>query len=341
MASTMSSRPSYYDALGVSPAATQDEIAHAFRHAMGLFGAHSAAMAAQVAIAFETLRSPERRRTYDEARGLKRGAAADAAPMALSFRISAQPPAAEPHVEPAPEPSRASFIASSLLEIARPVDVNPSRRPAVQADTAPVEAAPASLWQGDPDQAEDRPIDWKRPVVAVGAVVLAAGLVGALAGVWVKGDVQGQAAVTTALPPAKPSVQAAVQTGPAVATEAAAPLQPRLRKPRPQRAVTEAPALAAVPQAADDGAAPPLASDAAADPLAPQPDSAIEAVAAAGLPMASRLVARTIDRIGYACGEVASTSAVDGSAGVYKVTCTSGRSYRAAPVHGRYRFRRW
>ena len=57
--------------------------------------------------------------------------------------------------------------------------------------------------------------------------------------------------------------------------------------------------------------------------------------------MATTLVARTIERIGYSCGQVASTSAVEGAAGVYKVTCTSGQTYRAAPVHGRYRFRRW
>jgi hypothetical protein len=53
------------------------------------------------------------------------------------------------------------------------------------------------------------------------------------------------------------------------------------------------------------------------------------------------VVARTIDRIGYSCGGVASTSPVEGEApGVFKVTCTSGQSYQAKPVNGRYRFRR-
>jgi hypothetical protein len=59
------------------------------------------------------------------------------------------------------------------------------------------------------------------------------------------------------------------------------------------------------------------------------------------MPLSNALIARTIGRIGYSCGEVASTSAVDGSPGVFKVTCTSGQSYRAAPVRGRYHFRRW
>ena len=64
-------------------------------------------------------------------------------------------------------------------------------------------------------------------------------------------------------------------------------------------------------------------------------------LAAASLPLPNRVIARTIRQIGYSCGEVAATSPIEGEApGVYKVTCTSGQSYRAAPVRGRYRFRR-
>lgn len=72
MASTISSRPSHYDALGLSPAASQDEIAKAFGKAMGLFGARSAGAAARLGMAFETLRNPEKRRAYDESIGLGR-----------------------------------------------------------------------------------------------------------------------------------------------------------------------------------------------------------------------------------------------------------------------------
>jgi hypothetical protein len=63
--------------------------------------------------------------------------------------------------------------------------------------------------------------------------------------------------------------------------------------------------------------------------------------APAAMPLPDSVVARTIGRIGYACGEVASTTAVDGAPGVFKITCTSGHSYRAAPVRGRYHFKRW
>jgi hypothetical protein len=69
------------------------------------------------------------------------------------------------------------------------------------------------------------------------------------------------------------------------------------------------------------------------DPLAPAPE-------AASMPLPNRVIARTIERIGYACGAVASTTAVEGASGVFKVSCTSGQTYQAAPVRGRYRFRR-
>jgi hypothetical protein len=59
---------------------------------------------------------------------------------------------------------------------------------------------------------------------------------------------------------------------------------------------------------------------------------------AASLPLSNRVIARTIERIGYRCGDVASTSQILGKA--FTVTCTSGHSYRAAPVRGRYHFRR-
>lgn len=261
--------------------------------------------------------------------------------MAVSFRISARPVSAEPHVESAPEPAPASFIASTLREIARPVDVAPSPRPVAQPD--PLPAPP--LQAQEIAEADERPIEWKKPAVAIGAVLVAAGLVGAFAGVSVKGDEQGQAAVTTALPAAKPRPPVATPGTAAVPVSVEKPLATAERPMRARPAAVHAERVAPqAPASAEEAQAVPaeaLSEQPAADPLAPQADSSIENVAAAGLPLASKLVARTIDHIGYACGEVASTTAVDGAVGVYKVTCTSGQSYRAAPVHGRYRFKRW
>lgn len=75
-----------------------------------------------------------------------------------------------------------------------------------------------------------------------------------------------------------------------------------------------------------------------ADTLAPEPTPA--PMVAASMPLPHRTVARTLDRIGYRCGTVTSTTPVDGSSGVYKVNCTSGQSFQAKSVNGRYRFRR-
>ena len=62
-------------------------------------------------------------------------------------------------------------------------------------------------------------------------------------------------------------------------------------------------------------------------------------VVPATMPLPHRVVAQTIERIGYACGDVASTTAGD-KAGEFTVTCTSGQAYQATPVRGRYHFRR-
>jgi hypothetical protein len=76
----------------------------------------------------------------------------------------------------------------------------------------------------------------------------------------------------------------------------------------------------------------------AAPELAAADTPAAPAVAAS-LPLPNNVIARTIERIGYSCGDVVSATAVEG--GAYKVACSSGQSYQARPVRGRYHFRRW
>jgi hypothetical protein len=59
------------------------------------------------------------------------------------------------------------------------------------------------------------------------------------------------------------------------------------------------------------------------------------------MPLANATIARTIRKIGYRCGEVTSTTAAEGQGpGVFTVTCSSGDAYRAAPIRGRYHFRK-
>lgn len=376
MASSVGSRPTHYDTLGLKPTASRQEIADAFARAMGMFGAHPLADAARIGAAFEVLRDPARRRAYDEALGLK------AKPQPVFSTYASQwsgtgfigsgwrperapaPAASAPPAVPAEEvrrapeapaePRIASFIAESLRDIARPAaaETAPEARPAPKLDPVP-EAKPERIppvhfdelpWaRGEVEDApaigDARPIEWKRIGMVAGGLVLGAGLIGALAGSWVKDDVQTQAepAVSAELPAAKPSVAAAPTAVEAVEPQAVQ-TQPQVRPAPARRSVAPEPPAEQPVVEAQAFEAPPAADVAeasaqlAADPLAPKP-------VAAAMPLPNAVVARTIERIGYACGEVASTSPMEG-AGVFKVTCTSGQSYRAAPVNGRYRFKR-
>src|SRR5438105_4074550 len=66
MDSKVEARPNHYETLGVAPSATTEEIAQAFARKMSAFAARP--LAAQIGLAFETLRDPERRRAYDSSR---------------------------------------------------------------------------------------------------------------------------------------------------------------------------------------------------------------------------------------------------------------------------------
>src|SRR5204863_1828970 len=137
----------------------------------------------------------------------------------------------------------------------------------------------------------------------------------------------------------KPATVAALPLPGRVSGEVVAQRQREPRVPVKRRSVVS-PRIAQLAEAvqAEDSAPVETVTEQATPPTAPTEASA-EAVPTA-MPLPNAVIARTIHRIGYACGEVASTSAVEGARGVYTVTCTSGASYQAAPIHGRYRFRR-
>ena len=289
--------------------------------------------------------------------------------------VDATPRAAEPQVaaaqpETRPELERASAIAASLRRLAEPApfdgaDFEPSEAQAV-ADRAPIQGpsfppAPAEvhkapeidIYQMLRERAagarladdEDHPFPWKRPALAVGGLVLAAGLVGGVAGLSVKDDARlrrkSAPAVTVALPAAQPAAEAPAL--PVAATvEMAAEHSARADGSPPPTKRAEASSrfaqqMETKPRPSDvTGQSQPL--EIAAGDLAAQPEVA-EPIAAS-MPLPDAVVARTIERIGYSCGKVASTAAVEGASGVFKVTCSSGQTYQATPVHGRYRFRR-
>jgi hypothetical protein len=345
--------------LGLKPTAANDEIARAFARESSVFRPQPFGGIAEVCVAYETLRDPIKRRAYDASLGLE--------PERL-------PP--EPRMRSIPRPKLlAEQIseppAAALLRPMDPIARHNSSAPSPTSelrDQPQADATPPIEEQVGGDRSryvpvEERldleavPIDWKRTGTTLGAVVVLACLFGGLAGWWSASDVGDggpqATAVSVPLPPAKPLATSAAAL-PAPASEAdTQPDRPR----RPALAAASLVSTPAVPQRIAGEQQPPEPQSWESEPqlglahqdepglTASEEDAAntpITSTVAAGLPLPNKLVARTIERIGYACGAVASTNPVEGEApGVYKVTCTSGQSYQAKPVNGRYHFRRW
>ena len=71
MVSTVTLRPNHYEVLGLTPAASSEEIAQAFAEQLDPLRPRAFGSLAEVTIAFETLRDRARREAYDIAFGLK------------------------------------------------------------------------------------------------------------------------------------------------------------------------------------------------------------------------------------------------------------------------------
>ena len=357
MGSTVKARPNHYEVLGLTPAASEQEIAQAFARGMSLFRPHTFGTLAELSVAYETLRDPVRRRAYDATlapkpepkprlEGWHFVGSASAGPVVRPRIDPLHRPARQPDPSPPPEPAvdpRLAAIAASVRELAKKAESSSPATPEPQRPRPPEQInVPVHI---EPPVAE-QPFEWRRPALAIGGFVAVAGLVGALAGLSVKDEAQ-QPALSVALPAAKPhpnlvpsasvAPAAARPTEPELSFRAVNPVAETRRGPPAHRAKSWPQEVARQIQVADTAPAESQPDAAAADPLAPAPAAA---PVAASMPLPNRVIARTIERIGYACGDVASTTAVEGALGTFKVTCTSGHSYQAAPVRGRYHFRR-
>ena len=328
-------RLNHYEVLGLEPTASSNEIAQAFTREISIFRPRSFGGTAEVTVAYETLRDPARRSAYDAALGLNAepepkqvlsssgvgGAAFLGRPG--SFVELAEPPA---KFEPTP------FIAAALREIARPEPLHEAAGTSTP-QPQPDDGKPFVPTLDDGADATEGSTSWKRIGIVAGGLILAVGLLGAGVG-WMAGN----DAV-----PQQPKTAAMLTLPPATTFSLGDPAQATAVQPAEQR--PRRPAVAA-PRAAHARPASRLASldeqlaEPAAGPVdAQSTEAAPVAAVAASLPLSNQVVARTIARIGYPCGEVASTAA-GGTPGVFTVTCTSGHSYQAAPVRGRYHFRR-
>jgi hypothetical protein len=269
--------------------------------------------------------------------------------------VLAEPTPPELPANPEPRAEATPFIAAALRELARPEPLHdPARASRPQPEPPrPPQATPALDPPGGANrdlrpaldeqlgEAEEGPIPWKRTAIAAGGLVLGVVVLGAWAG-WSAGDGGEQkSAVKLALPPSTTfTVADPAAPAPAPVAEEAQPVQPKRpalgaarverRRPAPRLAELER-QISELPQ---PGPSQPQA--AATEPAA---EAAPATAVAASMPLPNRVIARTIQRIGYPCGQVAST-VPGGAQGVFTVTCTSGHSYQAAPVRGRYRFRR-
>ena len=263
---------------------------------------------------------------------------------------------AEPPVDP-----RLAAIAASVRELAKPVAAaqpapapNPEPLPSPKPEPLPsphphpkiepglgAEQSVPRVHLELADDLEAGWFEWKRPALIGGGLVAAVALIGAWAGVKAGNDAQAQtleSRVTAALP--KPKAVAPVEADSLTFAEASPTRRTRTATVHRQRPTTpralspqelEELAPVEVGQKTDQGAeatAAPAVAEAAPAP-----------VTQAKMPLPNSVIARTIGRIGYPCGRVASTAEA-GAPGVFTVTCTSGHSYRAAPVRGRYHFSR-
>lgn len=373
MDNAVKSRPNHYEVLGLSPVATGEEIAQAFARQLDPLRPRPFGSLAEVTVAFETLRDRTKREAYDISLGLKPKPKPPSPPPVVPpewapFAMRASPrPAPRPAVDPLPRH-------------APKADAPPRSEPVDEPKISPFVAAASSIEPNNADFREPRPkapaepllrpeptaeprfeppaggdllhfeesrrfrLDgadfsrWKLPALAAGALIFAVGI-GAWTGLEAGNDneqAQSENKVTLKVPAAKPLPELAGSPLTLAPSEAEArPQQPRrapaaaapVKPPRPPLRI-DLPEGQPLEAAQAGGVA---TEQAAAE--AP----VIEA-AAAKLPLPNAVIARTIGRIGYPCGQVASASAL--GSGVFKVTCTSGHSYRAAPVRGRYRFRR-
>jgi DnaJ-like protein len=375
MSSTVKSRPNHYEVLGLAPGASSHEIAQAFAKELSDRRPRAFGSLAEVTVAYETLRDRMKREAYDISLGLKPKAPTPPPPAPPEWKPFAMhasprpaprpaedllsrlapkadaPPSPEPPAEPKLPPPAAASPPDAIdpkprdpytkptppaEELQRPEVARP--RPELPSGEGHLHFAEAGRFKMDGEAT----FQWKLPALGAGLLIVAVAI-GASTGLEAGNEqTQTENSVTLKVPAARPLPELA-----------GSPLElPRsVAEARPQQSTRPTAA-----EARAEHARPPLQIDlpetqsreSAQSGAGPSDQTAIEAAAdsvptgatSAGIPLPNAVIARTIGRIGYPCGEVASTTAMEGTAGVFKVTCTSGHSYRAAPVRGRYRFRR-
>jgi hypothetical protein len=341
MLSTVKAKPNYYELLGLSPAASNSEIAQAFAREAGMFRPRAFGAAAEVCLAYAILNDPAKRRAYDDSMGLTAEPEASR-PALTEIKIGYRQEWAAPFV--------AARQQVSVADDARTTAASPPVSPAQTAHRAP--AAPISIKEqveqvlaqrGSASAAAPEPVEWAKPGLTIGALLLAAAVVGVYVGLSSAEPVEPELADPAApvgSSTLKPEPASAVETPLAVTAPTVVDPEPRMETTK--RIVSSPEPVEALPAVPADSITESIEVVRVPAADTPSEDRATQQAAVAALPISNTAIARTIERIGYACGSVDSTAPVDGAgAGIFKVSCTSGDAYRAAPIRGRYHFRRW
>jgi len=337
MVSTVTPKPNHYERLGLAPDAGAEEIARAFATAMSPLMPRSVTDLVEIALAFETLRNPTKRRAYDASIAPvpeePQPEAAKDCEAKLMFPREGWPITPSARIGSVELP-----VIHALPRTARKVQPTPSIAPSPKVEVQPA-PEPRSNYQPDAidrlNAVEQASAEWGRPAAMVGALFAGVAVMGAGLGWYAsRGIAPAQAEDVLAVP--MPGAGAPVAEPPAPPPAATKPIPQHRSRPAAAPARRATPASEAIPSVekrADD------VPDIPSEQVAALTSQAADAPGT--MPLPDAIVARTIRKIGYACAEVASTTAVDSAPGVFKVTCTSGESYKATPVRGRYHFRRW
>lgn len=379
MVSSVRSRPNHYDVLGLGTTSSNEEVHRAFVAKMSLFGAHSMDEAARFLIAYETLRDPAKRQDYDASLGLgsqaepREWSFAITPPRWTAFMVPAPvnkkgeggrstEHRSEPHVtagsslqagverKPVSPAARAKPDEMSARDVPPGQMPRPKSRSDDELDALVQRIRTMGREERErPTHAESSRSDWRRAGLGLGGLILGAGIVGALAGLSVKdkvGTATAEAAPSRAHPAARHNSEAAAiapaPTAPLTEPAAKAPISSTVLEPNVRRTASrQRPSSPKqVPQALL-AESPPQGELAESTEAQSAPGAQIGEAVAADLPISRRLIAHTIERIGYPCGEVfAAAPAAGKGEGVFNISCSSGHAYQATPVHGRYRFRR-
>jgi hypothetical protein len=360
MVGTVKTRRTHYEVLGLEPTATGEEIERAFAGSISIFQPHGIGGVAEAAVAFRTLRDPARRRAYDASLGLN--AKPETRPPLMTWRVGAQfmtasgipvlpQPRSEALAELPAEPEPAPPIAAALRKLASPEPLHAAPpAPEFQVEANPTADRPVAgnravhlaLNEGR-GEAEAGSVPWKPIGIAAGAVIVAGAIIGGWAGWDASSAAEPESATNAARaalpPPTNFTISDPATTAPSRVLDDARPLPPKRTARVAARVARARPTsqLADVERQLSELPAPvPAHADATGQAVEAAPAAG---VVAANLPLPNRVIARTIERIGYPCGQIASSVPV-GAGGAFTVTCTSGHSYQAAPVRGRYHFRR-